>query len=346
MPDLDPRTVDLRTLPLQPKRRGFVLAALMAQNNWRHATKAKGVSFETMEDRRQFFHRCFDFLEHNDDKCFKLDPRSLGERHLLVLFADMERRARAGSFGPAAMQKAHSYLRTFAGWIGKPGMVRPIGAYISDVALYRRWYVAQKSKAWADNGVVPADVIAAITAFDERVGVQVEVIDAFGLRCKEGAMLRPHQDIVTAAQAGKAGADHAEFLQLRRGTKGGRLRYVPVATPKQLAAVEHARRVAPGEHDSLSDPRYQLARAIRHQRYVMELFGLTKRQLGVTPHGLRHGYAGQRYETEAGVAPPLATADRAAALVDKAARRTVSEELGHSRTQITSVYLSSSRPRP
>ena len=38
--------------------------------------------------------------------------------------------------------------------------------------------------------------------------------------------------------------------------------------------------VAPGENDSLSDPRYQLARAIRHQRYVMELFGLTKARLG------------------------------------------------------------------
>jgi integrase len=121
---------------------------------------------------------------------------------------------------------------------------------------------------------------------------------------------------------------------------------VPVATPEQMAAIDHARRVAPGEHDSLSDPRYQLARAIRHQRYVMELFGLTKGMLGVTGHGPRHEYAARRYEAEAGVAPPLATAERADPIIDQAARRTVSEALGHSRTQITSVCLGSIRPRP
>lgn len=158
-------------------------------------------------------------------------------------------------------------------------------------------------------------------------------------------MFRPAQDIVTAAQADQSAGSAAHYLKLRRGTKGGRLRHVPVASPGQLAAIERARRVAPGDHDSLSDPRYQLARALRHQRYVMERFGLTKRMLGVTAHGLRHGYASERYADEAGIAPPLATAERADAAVDRAARLTVSEELGHSRTQITSVYLGSSRSR-
>ena len=98
-------------------------------------------------------------------------------------------------------------------------------------------------------------------------------------------------------------------------------------TPSQLAAIEHARRVAPGENDSLSDPRYQLARAIRHQRYVMELFGLTKAMLGVTAHGLRHGYAAERYEAEAGVAPPVATNERAVLSVpdDPETQRAVEE---------------------
>jgi integrase len=66
----------------------------------------------------------------------------------------------------------------------------------------------------------------------------------------------------------------------------------------------------------------------------------------VTAHGLRHGYAAERYQAETGMAPPVATDERADAAVDFAARRLVSESLGHSRTQITSVYLgSSSRPR-
>ncbi|MBP5988789.1 MAG: integrase domain-containing protein [Piscinibacter sp.] len=345
MRDLDPRTVNLRTLPIQISRRGFVLNALFVQNNFRHAVKDKGVSHDTMEDRRQYIYRAFHYLEHNDIKSFKPDPRSLGDRHVRFLFADMERRAGAGQLGPSAIQKAHSYLRTFAGWIGKPGLVLPISAYISDETLYRRSYVTKHSKAWDDNGVVPEEVIAAVANFDERVAVQIELMKEFGLRCKEAVMFRPNQDIVTAAQAGKAAAGTAEYLQLRRGTKGGRLRYVPVVTPSQLVAIEHARRVAPGENDSLSDPRYQLVRAIRHQRYVMELFGLTKAMLGVTAHGLRHGYAAERYEAETGVAPPVATAERADVAVDLAARRLVSESLGHSRSQITSVYLGSSRGR-
>jgi integrase len=345
MRDLDPRTVNLRTLPLQTGRRGFVLNALFVQNNFRHAIKDKGVSHDTMEDRRQYIYRAFHYLEHNDIKSFKPDPRSLGDRHVRFLFADMERRAKAGVLGPSAIQKAHSYLRTFAGWIGKPGLVLPISAYISDESLYRRSYVTTRSKAWDDNGVAPDEVTAAVAEFDERVAVQIKLMKEFGLRCKEAVMFRPHQDIVTATQAGKAAAGAAEFLQLRRGTKGGRLRYVPAVTPGQLAAIEHARRVAPGENDSLSDPRYQLARAIRHQRYVMELFGLTKAMLGVTAHGLRHGYAAERYRAETGVAPPVATDERADAAVDLAARRQVSESLGHSRGQITSVYLGSSRAR-
>lgn len=77
--------------------------------------------------------------------------------------------------------------------------------------------------------------------------------------------------------------------------------------------------MAPGENDSLSDPRYQLVRAIRHQRYVMELFGLTRAMLGVTAHGLRHGYAAERYQAETGVAPPVATAERADVAVDRGA---------------------------
>ena len=80
MRDLDPRTVNLRTLPLQTGRRGFVLNALFVQNNFRHAVKDKGVSNDTMEDRRQYIYRAFHYLEHNDIKSFKLDPRSFTMR--------------------------------------------------------------------------------------------------------------------------------------------------------------------------------------------------------------------------------------------------------------------------
>src|SRR5205085_12548515 len=124
--------IDLGKLPFQPRRCGFVLTELLAQHNWRHAVKDKGVSYDTMEDRRQFLFRTFAYLRDNPTKSFKLDPRSLSGRHVDFLFEHWEQRARAGELGPSSLQKIHSMLRTFAGWIGKPDLVKPLSAYIKD----------------------------------------------------------------------------------------------------------------------------------------------------------------------------------------------------------------------
>ena len=106
-----------------------------------------------------------------------------------------------------------------------------------------------------------------------------------------------------------------------------------------------ARRVAQREDDSISDPRYTLVQAIRHLRYVMERFGVTKRDLGVTPHGLRHQYAGDEFHSETGEAPPVEGGRPVPKERDQAARLNVSERLGHSRVEITAVYLGSSDSR-
>ena len=275
MTNPDPRTVDLSTFPLDPNRWKFVLDAILKQNNWRHATKNKGVSHETMEDRRQFLFRTFDFLLHNPTKSYKLDPRSLSGRHLELLFRDYERRAKEGSLSASSLQKYHSFLCTFAGWIGNLGLVKPLFAYIADPVLFSRSYVAVESKAWRARGVDVAQLIDRIAAYDERVAAAVLLMAVFGFRMKEAVMFRPNVDVVTAEQAGKSVAGVSHFVALRRGTKGGRLRYVPVITPAQQQAIALAQRVTMREGDSISDPRYTLVQAIRHLRYVMERFGLT-----------------------------------------------------------------------
>jgi integrase len=344
MKNPDPRSIDLKTWPLQPQRCRFVLAVILAQHNWRHATKDKGVSHDTMEDRRQFLFRTFDFLQHNPEKAFKLDPRSFSGRHVEFLFRHYEQRAKAGTLGASSLQKYHSFLCTFAGWIGKPALVKPIGAYISDKALYSRSYVATESKAWRARGVDVTTKIDEIARFDERAAAALAVIAAFGLRFKEAVMLRPHVDIVTAAQAGQAAGCVGHYVKLTRGTKGGRLRHVPVDTPEREAAVARARRVAQRDDDSISDPRYTLVQAIRHLRYVMERFGVTKRDLGVTPHGLRHQYAADEFHSETGEAPPVEGGMPVPKERDQAARLSVSERLGHSRVEIAAAYLGSSDP--
>lgn len=343
MTDPDPRLIDLRTFPFQPSRWKFTLHVLLVQNNFRHAIKDKGVSYATMEERRHFYFRTFDWLLHNDRCRYKLDPRSLSGRHVEFLFEEWERRAVAGELGASSLQKFHSFLSTFATWIGKPGLVKPIGAYIRDASLYARTYVAVRSKAWGANGVNVDDLIAEVASFDERAGAQLALMHAFGLRFKEVVMIRPHVDVVTAAQAGRNANEAEFFIAIHRGTKGGRFRHVPVVSPEQVAALERARRVVSRADESLSDSRYTLVRAIRHLRYVMEKFGITKRDLGVTPHGLRHGFATRRYQDEVGADAPAPDDVGALRKSDERARLVVSRELGHSRKQITSVYLNSSR---
>jgi integrase len=78
---------------------------------------------------------------------------------------------------------------------------------------------------------------------------------------------------------------------------------------------------------------------------LMTKLGVTRPALGVTPHGLRHGYAGDRYEAVTGVAAPVRGGMAPDPATDEHARLQVAEELGHARLQIASAYLGSRRVR-
>jgi integrase len=340
--------VELDRLPLQPQRWKYVLALILERHNWRHSTKSKGVSHATMEERRQFCFRIFSFLRDNPVTCFKLDPRSFSGRHVDLLMADWRQRAERGELGAATLQKNHSFLTTFAGWIGKPKLVKPLSAYFADPALITRSYIAISPKGWRDRGVNVDQVLSKVERHDLHAAASLRLMQAFGLRFKEACMLRPHADVLTAVQAGQAGCDTALYLFTHRGTKGGRKRYVPIDTDARLQAIKLAQGLVIGENDSISDPQLTLVQAIRHLRYVMERFGVTKKALGVVPHGLRHQYAADEYQDATGSAAPVNGGQPVDRVVDMAARQAIAERLGHGRTQIVNAYLGSSStpPRP
>lgn len=80
-----------------------------------------------------------------------------------------------------------------------------------------------------------------------------------------------------------------------------------------------------------------------HFYYLMRKLGATHEQLGVSPHGLRHGFLQDEYEYYAGVpAPVKATgilpADR---MEHKQAMLAVSLEGGHYRESATGMYCGS-----
>lgn len=342
----DPLTVDLDTLPLQPQRCMHVLALILRRYNWQHAVKAKNIGHRTAQSRGRLCVWVFRFLRDNPVKTFKLDPRSFSGRHADFVLAHWCAEAKAGRLAPGTIPTYYSHLKTFTRWIGKPKLLKPIRAYFDDPALYRRSGITTNDKSWRALGIDVASVIRDVEDYDVHAAASLWLMLAFGLRFKESLMLRPHVDVATARQAegasgsgGEEASGVAQYLDTHRGTKGGRQRYVPIDDALCRHAVTYACHVAKGTQGSVANPNLTLVQALRRLRYVMERFGITKRDLRVVPHGLRHQFAASRYTEQTGSLPPVAGGQGVQADADSAARKRVSTLLGHGRPQITNAYL-------
>jgi integrase len=336
-----PRTYEqpaLDDIPLNPRRSGYVLQLILQQNNWRHSTKHKGVSHKTIAERARFCFWLFDFLRDHP-KHFKLDPRSFSGRHVEAVTQYWQAEARAGQMSPATIQTYFSFMKTFAGWIRKPKLLKPIECYFDDPNLYKRTMATTVDKSWRAQGIDADQVIRDVEVYDARVAASLKLMQAFQLRFKESVMLRPHTDVVSAAQAGMPGGVVAQYLDTHRGTKGGRERMFPIDNAMRQGAIEYARRLVVGVTESVSDPSLSLVQAMRRLRYVMERFGVTRAGLGVVPHGLRHQGAADDYRAMTGALPPVAGGEVVDRELDARARQCIAERLGHGRRQIVSAYL-------
>ena len=192
-----------------------------------------------------------------------------------------------------------------------------------DPALAKRTCVAQEDKSWIAHGIVPAEKFAEIRAYDVRAACWLLMCLVFGARLKEVLMLRPHLAevdgqllLIADFRAGKCEI----YLELMRGTKGGRVRWVAIDTLEKRAALEEAKRLVKSETGHLGDPTKDLAQNIRRFKYVCEKFGITKALLGVTAHGLRHQYAAERYEKFSGTPAPVRGGEPVAREIDREAR--------------------------
>jgi len=160
---------------------------------------------------------------------------------------------------------------------------------------------------------------------DEYVRMSLELQQAFGLRREEAMKFQP------------SFADRGDHLVLKASwTKGGRERTIPVRTEAQRDVLNRARRLA------------GLGSLIPSNRnYVQQLRiyeGNTLRAGLSRMHGLRHGYAQNRYEELTGWKAPAAGGPESKALTseqreaDRRARLTISRELGHEREAVTAAY--------
>jgi integrase len=302
------------------------------------------VSFKTMHDRQRMVVSFFRELRH-ETPYRNLDPRQLANRHIEAMVTRwLERR-----LSTATIHNYLSFLRTFAGWIGKAGMVREPEFYVgADSPHAHRSEVATEDRSWSAMNVDISAKIAEIARFDSWVGLQLELEAGFGLRGKEARHLKPHGAIVTrdAANPRDAAAfpECRTFLHISAGSKGGRPRDVPIQTQAQQDLLDQVMKlVPPGSY--VGRPGFTSLQNQAHFYYVIRKFGISKADLGVVSHGLRHQYANDHFEADAGGPSPVrGGTERPHG--NKPARKRVSRVLGHNRERASTGYLGSDAGLP
>jgi integrase len=173
-----------------------------------------------------------------------------------------------------------------------------------------------------------------IQAYDPYVGLQLLIQNAFGLRPKEAYMLRPHE------------SDKGTHLEVERGTKGGRIRRVPIDTDEKRAVLNQAKALAPDSSSHLGRPGLSLKQSQKRYYNVLAKFHVTRKGRGITAYGLRKAYGNDLYEQLTGIPSPVRGGTDVTREIDDAARLTVAEHYGHARKSVLTAYLGGVLKRP
>lgn len=288
-------------------------------------------SHQTRETRGDILYLTFQEL-HDELGCKINDVRTFSTRHvrkLLQLWI-------SSGIASATIATRLTVLRLFAGWIGKTGMVPQLKGLARlgfDPSIAQRTTVAVENKAW--DGIDKEGLFAAIERVDVRFGLVFRAQDAFGLRRLEAIRFCPHEH------------DRGTHLAIVVGSKGGRPREIPVASAEARALLDRCKSIVP-TGDSLSGKDLSLLKAKNRYNYVARKFGITRGQLGVTGHGLRHGYAHQLFRSAFGQEPPVLdlSCPQPTGPEAMAKRLEIAEALGHSRPGVTTAYTGPARPKP
>jgi integrase len=243
----------------------------------------------------------------------RMQAKSFKPKHIDALLAHWkEQGISTGTF-----KNRMSALRWVARKINKPGIIARDNS-VYDIG--NRSYVGTESKAQnLDDGKLER-----IT--DEYTRLSLRLQAEFGLRREEAIKFSPNYAIKN------------NHIRLKPSwTKGGRARTVPILNEHQRRLLNEVKQLAKG--GALIPPGQNYV--AQQNRYDGQV-----RRAGIrNPHGLRHAYAQRRYEELTGWKAPLAGGPAAKSLgsdqraLNRGARETISQELGHSREQISTVYL-------
>lgn len=298
------------------------------RNNKRHAKRAKPVSEATKSHR---FVECRAMAHDLHNLGYRLTlPTHIRQKHVKALTHYWESRK---DLKPSSVLQKVSILRTFLGWMGKQGVMENMSSadMYANPEKMKRDYVAKDDKSW-DKLTDPIELIEAVRRKNKFVSDQLMLSYLFGMRAKETWLFRPRKDYIS----------QENIIHVRRGAKGGRHRIIPISSQAQRDFLEELVSRTHHLEDSMT-PRTTPVKAWKSKYYrVTRLFGISRAE-GLTPHGLRHGYAHKVYQEISG--HPAAVKDLTTSkaeldlITDKIARLIISENLGHNRESISSAYL-------
>lgn len=284
---------------------------------------SKALSIKTQERRATAL--CKSFVELREGGFALQTPWSLKAKHVDYLVRGWVAKGQSGG----TIENKLTYLRAIAQWMGKANLVGTLGDYVDrrEHDLVRS-YVATEDRSWEAHGVDAVAKIEEIARSCPYTAVQLKLQAAFGLRVEESFMLRPVEAV-----------RDQRMLAITRGTKGGRPREVPVG--RKLVILEEAARLCNGVSGSTVPADRTLKQWRDWYYYVLAKHGVTRSGLGVTSHGLRHGYLQTLYEEASGVPAPVKRAGlRPDSKEHEEAMRRVVEAAGHSRVTKANAYLS------
>jgi integrase len=227
-----------------------------------------------------------------------------------------------------------SMINILLSWVKKESMCRSVRDICPNDEM-RRKTVAQENKSWTAKGCDVGEIIAKALVLDERFACVIALCAAFGLRLKEGVEMRPRRAV-------KEGGGCC--IKVVEGTKGGRPRFVDVKTDGQREVLEWAVRIAAVTQSArMRWPGKTWEEAQSHFYRLLKKIGVTRDQLGVTMHGLRHEFAQENYTYISGLPPPIAggALDRIDCESHEDAALYVSEQLGHGRKYVGGTYYGS-----
>jgi hypothetical protein len=241
-----------------------------------------------------------------------MSPQSLRTTHVNALV----KLWKEGDISTGTIKNRMAHLRWWAEKINKQNIIPRTNDALN---IDRRVYVAETSKA-----ISVTDKLDQVS--DDRLKVSLRLQEQFGLRREESLKFSP------------AYADRGTKIVLKPSwTKGGQGREIIIRTDEQRRVLADAHRIA--GKGSLIPPEKTYAQWMKKYQREINKVGIHK------AHGLRHAYAQNRYQQLTGWTSPAAGGPKYAELtseqkkLDRLARLQISEELGHHRIAVTSVYL-------